>query len=75
MFERNSEGKTSQIEYYFNQVQGPMATLSTLQRFGFFLTPAVKAICLQELTGCFRPRLSPNAKIGHLPKAEAAFRS
>ena len=59
MFDRNSGGKTSQIEWLFE---------SNLRSFGYFKysavlgipwTPAAKAICLQELTGCFRPRLSP----------------
>ena len=36
----------------------PMAAVSALQCFCFFWTPAVKATCLQELAGCFRPRLS-----------------
>ena len=39
-----------------------MATLSTLQCFGFFWTPAAKAICLQELARCFRARLSPDVQ-------------
>ena len=29
---------------------------------GFFWTLATKAACLQELVGCFRPRLSPGAQ-------------
>ena len=30
--------------------------------FGFFWTPAAKATCLQDLAGCFRRRLSPEAQ-------------
>ena len=39
-----------------------LASLSALQHFGFFWTPAAKATQLQELTGHFRPRLSPDSK-------------
>ena len=63
MFDRNSEGKTSHIEWLYE---------SNLRFFGYFKcstalwlllwTPAAKATCLQELTGCFRPRLSPDAQ-------------
>ena len=34
-------------------------SLSEIQHFGFPWTLAAKATCLQELPGCFRPRLSP----------------
>ena len=39
-----------------------MATLRALKHFGFFWTPAAEAICLQEFTECFRPRLSPDTQ-------------
>lgn len=45
-----------------------MATLRALQFFGFFWAPAAKAIHLQELVRCFRPRLYLMPKIEYLQK-------
>ena len=56
------EEKHLSLSDYLNQIHGPLATLSALQRFGFFWTPAAKAIRLQELAGRYRPRLSSVAQ-------------
>ena len=45
-----------------------MATLSALQHFGFLWTPAAKATCLQELAGCFKPRLTSDSQNRTLAK-------
>ena len=52
------EEKHLKLSDYLNQIYGPLATLSALQCFGFFWTPAAKATRLQELAGRFRSRLS-----------------
>ena len=55
-------GKHLKLSDYLNQISGPLATLRALKRFGFFWTPAAKTTCLQELTGRFRPSLSPDTQ-------------
>ena len=60
MFDRNSRGKTSQIEWLLESNLKSFDSLSDLQRFGFFYIPAVKAIRLQELAKRFKPRLPPD---------------
>ena len=56
------EEKHPKLSDYLNQSEGPLATLSALQHFAFFWTPAAKTIHLQELVGCFRPKLSPDTQ-------------
>ena len=75
MFDRNSRGKTSQIEWLLESNLKSFDSLSDLQRFGFFYTPAVKAIRLQELAKRFKPSLPPDVQNRHLQKTEAAFKS
>ena len=67
IFDRNSRGKASQIEW----------AKSNLRSFGYFeclaalwllLDPSCKGTLLQELTGHFRPRLSPDAQNRAFPK-------
>ena len=50
------------LKLSLNQIYDPLATLSAPQHFGFFRTQAAKAPHLQELVGCLRPRLSPDAQ-------------
>ena len=71
MFDRNSGGKTSQIEWLFESNLRSFdyfkcSTISALQRFGFPWTPAAKAACLQGLALRFSSRLSLDA---HLQKS------
>ena len=62
------EEKDLKLSDYLNNLQVPLATLSILQRFGFFWTPATKTTCLQELAGRFRSRLTPDAQSRALAK-------
>ena len=48
------EDKRLKLSDYFNQIEGPLATLNALQHFGSFWTPPAQAICLQEFSGCFK---------------------
>ena len=62
MLEKIPKEKHIRLSNYFNQIQGPLASLTTIQHFGFPQTPTANATCLQELIGHFRPRLSPDAQ-------------
>ena len=62
------EKKHLKLIDYLNQIEGPVVTLSALQQFGFFWIPAAKVTHLQELAGCFRPRLSLDAQNGAFAK-------
>ena len=62
--------KHRKLSDYLNQV---LATLSALQRFGFFWTPAAKAAHKSWL-GASGPDCHLMPKIGHLQKTEIAFK-
>ena len=61
-FTETPQEKHPKFSDYLNQIESPLATLSALERFSFFWTPAAKATCLTELTDRFRPRLLPDAQ-------------
>ena len=67
------EEKDLKMSDYLNTLQVPLATLSTLRRFGFFCTPAAKTTCLQELAGRFRPRLTADAQSRPFAKNESCI--
>ena len=64
----NPEERHLELSDYLNKIWGALVTLSALQ-----WTPVAKATHLQELAGCFRLRLSPDAHIGHLQKNECCI--
>ena len=72
MFDRNSGGKTSQIEWFFESYLRSFEYFP-LQRFCFHCTPAAKATCLQELAGCFRLRLSPDTQNRAFAKSKSCI--
>ena len=54
--------KHLKLSDYLDQIQGPLATSIALHHFGFLWTLDAKAAHLQDLPGCFRPRLPLEAQ-------------
>ena len=74
LFNRNSDGKSSQIEWLFESNLRSFAYSKCSTALGFPSTSAAKAICLQELGSSGRDCYLMS-KIWNLQKAKVAFKS
>ena len=61
---------------HLNQIYGPLATLSSLQHFGFFSGPQLpRQLPYKNWLGASGPNCHLTTKLGYLQKTKVAFKS